>query len=223
MNQPLARRGWRQIALLGSVLLVSCLLADRLYSLQVGVGAQQRARLGEYYAADVAVPQTEKPPRGTIVDVAGRPLVSTLTVYKLAVSPYYVPKAKKPAAARILADELFPLRLPTGKLARDRAAISRAKDAYTAHYQQILVQLDGTPGYMCIAGDDSDTCPYRQNVTQDVLNTILKRMQAIGVSGFITEERSMPLYPNGPLASQILGIFPKSVGGGAAGDGGTLA
>jgi cell division protein FtsI/penicillin-binding protein 2 len=108
-----ARRGWRQLTLLGSILLVLCLLADRLYGLQMAVSADSEVNLTKYWAADVAAPQTAKPPRGTVVDIDGASLVTTVTVYKLAAAPSYV--KKKAAVARILTDVLFPVRLPSGK------------------------------------------------------------------------------------------------------------
>ena len=198
-----ARRGWRQLSLLGSILLVLCLLADRLYTLQIAVSADARANLQRYWAADVAAPQTAAPPRGSIEDVNGAALVSTVTVYKLAASPQYV--TKKAAVARILTDVLFPLRLPGGKYKHDQARIDRARDAYSQHYEAFLKQLDAQWNYVCLAGDDSDTCPYQNTLSQSLLNTILARVNKLGVAGISDEPRSMPVYPNGSLAAQVLG------------------
>ncbi len=207
-----ARRGWRQLALLGSVLLILCMLADRLYSLQIAVSVDAKANLQRYWAADVAAPQTAKPPRGSIVDANGAPLVTTVTVYKLAASPPYV--TKKASVARVLTDVLFPVRLPTGKHAHDQALIDKAQEAYRQHYDAFLKQLNESWNYVCLAGDDSDTCPYRSTLSQDLLNTILARINKLDVAGISAEPRSMPVYPNGSLAAQVLGyvdyVYPDS-------------
>ena len=198
-----ARRGWRQLTLLGSILLVLCMLADRLYSLQIAVSADARVNLQRYWAADVAAPQTAAPPRGSIVDINGAPLVTTVTVYKLAASPPYV--TKKAAVARILTDVLFPLRLPAASSSTTRHVFRQAKDAYTQHYEAFLKQLEASWSYVCLAGDDSDTCPYQNTLSQSLLNTILARIAKLDVAGISEEPRSMPVYPNGSLAAQVLG------------------
>jgi cell division protein FtsI/penicillin-binding protein 2 len=206
MIRRLARRGWRQLSLLCAILLVFCLLADRLYTLQVGVRAQDRLQLEKWYTADVAAPQVEKPPRGTIVDVNGSSLVSTVTVYKLAAAPALVLKsAKAPVVARLLTDVLFPVRLPGGQYAHDPKRIQKALDAYTAHYEDFLAALKSSWNYVCLAGDESYTCPYKSNLTQGLLNTLLGRLAKLGVAGISEEPRSLPSYPNGRLASQVLG------------------
>jgi cell division protein FtsI/penicillin-binding protein 2 len=197
------RRGWRQLVLLVVILLAFSLLADRLYALQIGQASN--STLQSYFAQDVAAPQTEKPPRGTIVDVNGTSLVSTVTVYKLAASPPYIGLKLKPAVARILTDVLFPVRLPHGKLAHNKKAIAKAKAAYRKSYQAILDQLNASWNYVCIAGDDSPTCPYQNAISRSTANTIVGRVNALGVSGISLEPRIQPSYPNGPLASQVLG------------------
>ncbi len=209
-----ARRGWRQLALLGSIFLVLCLLADRLYALQIAVSADAKANLTKYWAADVAAPQTAKPPRGTVVDINGASLVSTVTVYKLAAAPSYV--TKKAAVSRILTDVLFPLRLPGGKHAHDQARIAKAKASYMQHYEAFLKQLNASWSYVCLAGDDSDTCPYQNTLSQSLLNTIISRINKLNVAGISSEPRSMPVYPNGTLAAQLLGYVDYVYPDGAA-------
>jgi cell division protein FtsI/penicillin-binding protein 2 len=199
----IARKGWRQLSLLLSLLLAFSLLADRLYTLQLGEASN--TTLQTYFANDVAAPQTEKPPRGTVVDVNGTALVSTVTVYKLAAAPPYITKQMKPVVARVLTDVLFPVRLPHGKLAHNAKAIAKAKDAYLAGYHAILAQLNTTWTYVCIAGDDSPTCPFKQTISRTTADTIESRVNKLGVSGISLEARIQPSYPNSALASQMLG------------------
>src|SRR5579871_4304238 len=128
--QRIARKGWRQLSLLVAMLLAFSYLAENLLRMQVLHSAQADTTMTGYYAQDVAAPQLQKPPRGMIVDAGGRPLVGTVTVYKLAASPPYV--KKKSLTARTLTEILFPLRLPHGKLAHNKKAISKAHTAYRA-------------------------------------------------------------------------------------------
>ncbi|MDB5077406.1 MAG: Peptidoglycan glycosyltransferase [Chloroflexi bacterium] len=201
----IARRGWRQLALLAVILLAFSFLANQLYALQVGQSPDQAKTLQQYYTQDVAAPQTEKPPRGTIVDVNGNDLVSTVTVYKLAAAPPYIPLKKKPKVAQVLADVLFPVRLPSGKLAHNQQAIAKAKDKYLLHYNQFLTQLSTTWNYVCLAGSDSPTCPFPADISRTTANTIVNRINNLGVSGISLESHSQPTYPNGSLGSQLLG------------------
>jgi cell division protein FtsI/penicillin-binding protein 2 len=214
MIRQIARRSWRQLSFLLAILLVFGLLGDRLYDLQVNVSKTESATLQQYYNADVYVPQTQAPPRGTIVDAKGLPLVSTVTVYKLAASPPYIEQKRKAAVARVLTDVLFPVRLPGGARAHDPAAIQRAKDTYRRHYQTFLDRLQVDLNYVCLAGDDSPTCVFPDDLTQTTLDTIMKRINDLGVSGISEEARSRPTYPNGSLAAQVLGyvnyVYPAN-------------
>ncbi len=202
--QRIARQGWRQLLVLLAMFLVFGDLAKSLVTLQVM--SADNANYQAYYAADVAGPQTEKPPRGTIVDATGKPLVGTLTVYKLAASPPYVDK--KETTARLLTDVLFPLRLPSGKDAHNAKQIAKAHADYQSHYQAILDQLNSGYSYVCLAGDDSPTCPDQTVISQTTANTILSLTLPgtnTPLSGISLEPRDQSTYPNGQVASQVLG------------------
>src|SRR5947209_4938876 len=95
--------------------------------------------------------------------------------------------------------------MPHGKQAHDKKAIAKAKATYRQHYQAILDQLSASWNYVCIAGDDSPTCPFQDDITRTTANTIVGRVNALGVSGISLEPRIQPSYPNGPLAAQVLG------------------
>jgi cell division protein FtsI/penicillin-binding protein 2 len=200
----IARQGWRQLVVLLAMFLVFGDLAKSLVTLQVM--SANNASYQAYYAADVAGPQTEKPPRGTIFDATGKPLVGTLTVYKLAASPPYVDK--KETTARLLTDVLFPLRLPSGKDAHKAKKIAKAHADYRGHYQALLTQLNSGYSYVCLAGDDSPTCPDHTDISQTTANTI-QSLTLPGtdtpLSGISLEPRDQSTYPNGQLASQVLG------------------
>lgn len=211
--QRIARKGWRQLALLVAMLLVFSYLAENLLRLQVFHSAAADSTMLGYYTQDIAAPQIQKPPRGIIVDANGRPLVGTVTVYKLAASPPYV--KKKALTARTITDALFPLRLPTGKQAHNKKAIARAHAAYTRHYTQILHQLQASWSYVCLAGDDSPTCPAAFDISQQVKEVITARLNKLGLSGITTEPRYQPSYPNGGLAAQDLGFVTYKYQNGA--------
>ncbi|MGH2344569.1 MAG: peptidoglycan D,D-transpeptidase FtsI family protein, partial [Chloroflexota bacterium] len=179
-------------------------LAKSLVTLQVM--SADNTKYQQYYAADVAGPQIQKPPRGTIVDAKGAPLVGTLTVYKLAASPRYV--TKKETTARLLTDVLFPLRLPGGKHAHDAKRIAKAHADYRSHYQAILDQLKSGYSYVCLAGDDSPTCPAHFDISQTTANTITSLTlpgTTTPLAGLSLEPRDQSTYPNGQVASQVLG------------------
>jgi cell division protein FtsI/penicillin-binding protein 2 len=200
----IARQGWRQLVVLLAMLLVFGDLAKSLVTLQVM--SADNTKYQHYYAADVAGPQIQKPPRGTIVDAKGAPLVGTLTVYKLAASPQYV--TKKETTARLLTDVLFPLRLPGGKHAHDAKRIAKAHADYRSHYQAILDQLNSGYTYVCLAGDDSPTCPAHFDISQTTANTIAGLTipgTTTPLAGLSLEPRDQSTYPNGQVASQVLG------------------
>jgi cell division protein FtsI/penicillin-binding protein 2 len=191
--------------LLAAVLLLFSYLAENLLRMQVLHSAAADTTMQGYYAQDVAAPQIQKPPRGMIVDDNGRPLVSTVTVYKLAASPPYV--KKKALTARTLTDVLFPLRLPKGAQAHDKKAVAKAHAAYRKHYEAILGQLKRSRiSYVCLAGDDSPTCPAHFAISQAVKDVITARLNKLGLPGVTTEPRYEPSYPNGGLAAQDLGF-----------------
>ena len=204
MRRRIARQGWRQLLVLLAMFLIFGDLAKSLVTLQVLSAGNSQYQSS--YAADVAAPQTEKPPRGIIVDAKGAPLVGTVTVYKLAASPPYV--TKKATTARLLTDVLFPLRLPSGKHAHDAKRIAKAHAAYQAHYQALLAQLNSGYSYVCLAGDDSYTCPDKVDISQDTANKICNLVfpgTTTPLSGLSLEPRDQPTYPNGSLAAQVLG------------------
>ena len=179
------------------MLLVFSLLAQNLVKLQVLRAGDKQ--LQGYYALDVAAPQGQQPPRGTIVDANGTPLVSTITVYKLAASPKYV--IEKATTARLVTDILFPVRLPSGTRGHDHKVIAHARAAYRKHYEAILAQLEVPVGYVCLAGDDSYTCPAKFDITRSTADKITN----LGLPGLSLEPRNQPSYPNGSLAAQVLG------------------
>lgn len=209
----IARQGWRQMVLLLVMLLAFSFVGNSLVHLQVKVNASDQGRYGAFYNQDVAAPQIQKPVRGIVVDTNGQSLVGSVTVYKLAVMPPYVPKGTEARTARLITDVLFPVRLPGGSRAHDASAIAAAKATYRAHYEAILGYVKGPYSYMCLAGDDSQTCLIKNDLNQSVASKI----GALGLPGVDLEARSEPNYPDGSLAAQLLGyvtqIYPPNSGG----------
>src|SRR5579871_1623479 len=130
----IAREGWRQLVLLLVMLVAFSWVGNGLIRLQVRVKAGDQTLYQVYYNQDVAAPQVQRPARGVIVDGTGQSLVGSVTVYKLAVMPPYVPKGKEARTARLITDVLFPVRLPGGSLANDPSAVAAAKATYRQHY-----------------------------------------------------------------------------------------
>jgi cell division protein FtsI/penicillin-binding protein 2 len=211
--QRIARQGWRQLVLLLVMLVAFSVVGNGLVHLQVKVNASDQSRYASYYSQDVAAPQIQKPVRGIIDDTNGQALVGSVTVYKLAVMPPYVPKGTEARTARLITDVLYPVRLPGGSMAHDPGAIAAAKATYRQHYETILAYVKGPYNYMCLAGDDSQSCLIGSDLNQSVASKI----SALGLPGVDLEARSEPNYPDGALAAQVLGYvtqsYPPSAGG----------
>lgn len=197
----IARRGWRQLSVLAALLLALAYLIHSLFVMQV-LQAGNVQMLAQY-RDEVSSPQTEQPVRGTIVDANGLPLVNTVTVFKLGAYPYLV--TNKAQAARAITNIIFPL--PQVGTPR---ALAAARKAQQKHYARILHKLNETQyNYVCLAGDDSYTCPLQDDISTQQANEVSN----LKMAGFDLEARNRPNYPNGPVAAHVLGFvnytYPK--------------
>lgn len=177
------------------MLLVGGYLAQNLFAMQVLQINNQDMRAR--FQAAVPEPQVQPALRGTIVDVHDRPLVSTVTVFKVIAYPPYVTDAS--AEAKALLPILFPTP-PQGKAAHDKKAVAKARAEHAVHYQALLNTLNSPEGYVCLAGDGF-SCAAKSLVSE----TVWIQVRNLRLTGIDAEPRSMPSYPNGSLASHVLG------------------
>jgi cell division protein FtsI/penicillin-binding protein 2 len=207
MMQRLVRQGWRQLSVLVALLLALTFLLRSLFTIQV-LDAGSAGML-QHYRDEVASPQSQQPIRGTIVDANGMPLVNTVTVFKLGAYPLLIDAADRSQDAASITNIIAPLQLPTGTMAHNKKAIAAARKLYQQYYSQIYAKFKEPYSYVCLAGDDSGTCPVHSDVTLDQANAV----RALKLPGFDLEARSRPDYPNGALAGQVLGfvnyIYPE--------------
>ncbi|HWE64502.1 MAG TPA: penicillin-binding transpeptidase domain-containing protein, partial [Chloroflexota bacterium] len=196
--QRIVRNGWRQLSVLVVLLIALIFLVRNLFVMQV-LQADSAQMLAHYHD-EVSSPQIEQPVRGTIIDYNGMPLVNTVTVFKLGAYPSLIDNKQR--AAHAITNIIFPL--PAG-----HAASAAAQVAHQKHYTAILAQLSLSYSYVCLAGDDSFTCPLQQDISTPQADQI----RGLKMAGFDLEARNQPNYPNGPVAAHVLGfvnyIYPK--------------
>lgn len=193
----IAHHGWRQLLVLLVLLLTLSLLVKNLFVLQVLQAGS--ATMLQHYREEVVSPQVQQPRRGTIVDARGISLVATVPVYKLGAYPELIAARNKVRAARAITEIIAPLQLaPT----LDVRAAGTMRAAHHRLYEAILAQLNKPYPYVCLAGDDSDTCPLHEDISTPQHDRVIN----LKLPGFDLELRSKPDYPNGGLASQILGF-----------------
>jgi len=204
--RSIARHGWRQMVVLVTMLLILAFLGRNLFMMQALQASD--SEMLRHYNAEISAPQVAQPTRGTIFDSNGMPLVTTVAVFKLGAWPPAIAEKDRPGEAGQIANILFPIPVP----AQDRGATLRAQIAYEEHYKAILTQLSAPWSYVCLAGDDSPTCPLRDDISKATAD----KLYALKLPGIDLERRSKPYYPNGAVASQVLGfvkyVYPEDQG-----------
>ena len=191
----IALRGWRHLVVLLVMLLVLSMLIRNLFAMQV---LQADSTLMEHrYREEVVVAAGRQPVRGTIVDANGMTLVDTITVYKIGALPKLIAAHERSRVAKAVAAILFPIPSHAGAAARA---------AHAKGYRAVLAQLSRSVPYICLAGDDSESCALRDDVSKAAADAIQTAMGNLKVVALDYEPRSKASYPNGPLAAQVLGF-----------------
>lgn len=190
-----ALRGWRHLVVLLVMLLVLSMLVRNLFAMQVLQA--DSTQMEHRYREEVVATAGRQPIRGTIVDANGMTLVDTVAVYKVGALPKLIAAKDRTRVARAVAAILFPS-LPHGDAA--------ARAAHAKGYRAVLAQLSRPVPYICLAGDDSDSCALRDDVSKAAADAIQAAMKHLEVTALDYEPRSKASYPNGPLAAQVLGF-----------------